>query len=139
MPKNLDDIKDILSLAIRLQNLCEGFDTTNKSAVITSKIKILLELSKKPATTPSALRERIGLAKSNITIICNNLIAEQLIQKSRDNIDTREIYYGLTQKGSEFLERFLSTAKKNFASELAYKNNIKKINEAVKELLKLVD
>ena len=131
-------IKNILSLAIRLENLCEGFDETNKSAVLTSKIKILLEMSKAESITPNVIKTNIGLAKSNIAIICNTLAKEGLIKKNRDSDNTREISYSITQKGLEELDCFLSKAKKNFQGRLAYKNNMKQIDESVEDLMNLV-
>ena len=137
--KDLQDTKNIISLIARLQNLCEGFDETNKSAVITSKIKILLELSKSEKVSPNQLKQKVGLAKSNITILCGKLISDGLMTKTRDTFDTREIYYSITDTGTEYLEKFLRKAKKNFESELAYKNNIKQANLAINDLLNLVE
>ena len=138
MANDFDMIKDILSLAVRLENLCEGFDQKNKSAVLTSKIKILLELSKKDFVTPSFLMEKVGIAKSNVAIICNSLVKEKLILKSRDDFDTREISYKITENGREVLEKYLSKAQKNFKGELAYKNNIRQVEQSVKDLMELV-
>ena len=131
-------IKNILSLAIRLENLCEGFDETNKSAVLTSKIKVLLEISKADSVTPNILKTNVGLAKSNIAILCNALTKESLIKKNKDSADTREITYSITEKGLDELDKFLSKAKKNFEGRLAYKNNMKQIDESVENLLGLV-
>ena len=137
--QNNDYIKNILDLAIRLQNLCEGFDKTSKSAVLTSKIKILLVLSKYVETTPSVIQENVGLAKSNITIMCNSLIKEGYVTKVRDSFDTREIFLQLTDQGKKYLDEFLFKANKNFTSELAYKNNETQIRDAVANLLSLIN
>ena len=139
MTNNYDSIKNILSLAIKLENLCEGFDETNKSAVLTSKIKILLELDKKQSVTPNELKFNVGLAKSNITIICNQLIKENLIKKVKDSFDSREICYCITDEGKKYVSNYLLKAEKNFAGELAYKNNMKQINENVENLLELIN
>ena len=131
-------IKNILSLAIRLENLCEGFDETNKSAVFTSKVKLLLEISKAESVKPNTLKNNIGLAKSNITIICNSLEKEGLIKKNKNSADIREISYSITKKGLDNLDLFLLKAKKNFEGSLAYKNNMKQIDESVENLLELI-
>ena len=137
--KNLDDIKSIVMLSSKLQNLFEGFDETNKSAMMTSKVKILLEVSQTEKISPSALKNKVGLAKSNIAILCNKLQNDGLIDKHRDGFDTREIYYSITEDGKKFLSDFLKKAKKNFEGELAYKNNMEQINMQVKDLLNLID
>ncbi len=135
---NTDDIKSILMLVSKLQNLCEGFDETNKSAVLTSKIKVLLEISHNTKATPSYLKLQVGLAKSNVAILCNKLQSEGLIEKHRDGFDTREICYSITEKGIEYLNKFLMTTKKNFERQLAYKNNMEQISTQVDALLDLV-
>ena len=139
MPNNQDFAKNIVSLIARLQNLCEGFDDTNKSAVITAKVKILLELSKADCVTPTVLKRSVGLAKSNVALICRKLIEEGLVSKSKDSFDTREIFYSITDKGKKCLDEFLTKAQRNFESELAYKNNIKQIDAAINDLLQLVE
>ena len=139
MPNNQDFAKNVVSLIARLQNLCEGFDDTNKSAVITAKVKILLELSKADSVTPTVLKRSVGLAKSNVALICGKLIEEGLVSKSKDSFDTREIFYSITDKGKKCLDEFLTKAQRNFESELAYKNNIKQIDAAIISLLQLVE
>ena len=139
MVENFENIKDVLALAIRLENLCEGFDETNKSAVLTSKVKVLLELSKAERVTPNVLKNNVGLAKSNIAILCNSLVKEKLIEKNRDSFDTREISYSLTDEGKEFVNAYLLKARKNFEGQLAYKDNMKEVNQAVKDLNELIN
>lgn len=137
--KGLQSIKDIVSLASRLQILCEGFDELNKNTVLTSKLKVLLELSKSEKVTPNKLSEKLGMAKSNLTILCNSLVKDKLVDKIKDEFDGRAIYFTMTKKGEELLEEILLKMKKNFEDELAYKDNIKQIDIAVKNLLELVD
>ena len=139
MANNQEFAKNVVSLVARLQNLCEGFDDTNKSAVITSKVKVLLELSKAESVTPTVIKRSVGLAKSNVALICGKLIEEGLVSKSKDSFDTREIFYSITDAGRKYLDEFLAKAKKNFESELAYKNNIKQIDAAIISLLQLVE
>ena len=135
----LNNIKDIVTLVSRMQNLCEGFDETNKTALISIKLKILLELTTKEKVTPSQLKLRVGLAKSNLALTCNSMIKEGLIEKIKDNFDNRSIFYSITEHGKKVLEQNLTRMQKNFSGELAYKNNMKQINNTVKELLELVN
>ena len=139
MVENYKKIKEVLALVVRLENLCEGFDVTTKSAPLTSKIKVLLELSKADSVTPATLQLKVGLAKSNLAILCNKLIDEKLINKKRDEFDGREISYSLTKSGEEVLVHYLQKAQKNFERQLAYKNNMKQIDESVKNLTELVN
>ena len=136
--EDLESISKILSLAIRLENLCEGFDETNKSAVLTSKAKIMFELSKRDFVSPSILKNNVGLAKSNIALLCKSLANEGLIQKKKDKFDTREVMYSLTDSGREYITDYLKKVKKNFAGQLAYKDNMEQIDKSVQDLFELV-
>lgn len=135
---DLQGIKEIVEVISRLQILCEGFDDLNKSSVLTSKVKVLLEVSDKKDVSPNKLKSKVGLAKSNLTLLCNSLIKDDLLTKTRDKFDSRAICYNITQKGQEYLDGVLSQMKKNFEGELAYKNNIKQIETAVKNLQELI-
>ena len=88
--------------------------------------------------SPSVIKTEVGLAKSNVTLACGKLVMEGFITKSHDNFDIREVTYSLTDAGQEYLNDFLTIAKKNFEGQLAYKNNMKQIDEAVEDLLSLV-
>ena len=136
--ESLDSIKVLASLVNRLQLLCEGFDETNKNAVMTAKFKVLLELSFAEKLTPSKLKQSVGLAKSNVAGLCNKLLEEGLIEKTRDTFDNRAIFYMLTQKGKNELENDLQKMEKNIKNELEYKNNFDKIEKISKELFELV-
>lgn len=132
------NIKDIVGLVTRLQNLCEGFDDSNKSVVLTIKTKILLELSKGDKLSPTALRESVGLAKSNLASICNSMIKSKLIEKQHDSFDQRSIFFCITDVGQKQLCSTLEKMKNNFVTELAFKNNISKVSKGASDLLDLV-
>ena len=136
---DLQGIKDIVALISRLQILVEGFDDLNKTSVLTSKVKVLLEIGNNGNLSPNKLKSKVGLAKSNLTLLCNSLIKDGLICKEKDKFDNRSIFYNLTKKGQSYLNEVLSQMKKNFEGELAYKNNQKQIDHAVKGLLSLID
>jgi DNA-binding MarR family transcriptional regulator len=136
--KDLLMIKNIVSLTSRLQNLCEGFDDSKKTALLSAKLKILLEVSQHKKLSPGILKNRVGLAKSNLALACNMLTKQGLIVKSKDEFDTRSIFYSITSKGDEVLNQILTKMKENFEGELAYKNNLKQIDETVANLLSCV-
>ena len=135
---DLQGIKEIVELVGRLQILCEGFDDLNKTSILTSKVKVLLEVSGKQNVSPNKLKSSVGLAKSNLTLLCNSLVEQSLITKTRDKFDSRAICYNITPKGQTYLDGVLTQMKKNFEGELAYKNNIKQIETAVKNLQELI-
>jgi len=135
---DLEFIKNIVSLITRLENLCEGFDISNKSVLLTSKIKILSEIDKAKSISPSILKTKVGLAKSNLALICSKMLDENLIEVKKDDFDARVKFYSLTENGKTYLNTVLQTLNDNFVRELAYKNNLKQINEEVKNLDNLI-
>ena len=134
----LQGIKDIVGLIARLEVLCEGFDDLNKTAVLTSKVKVLLEVSNQNNVSPNKLKTKVGLAKSNLTLLCNSLVKDGLITKNKDEFDNRAIFYNITEKGRDYLNVILGKMKRNFEGELAYKDNIKQVDVAVKNLNELI-
>lgn len=132
-------VKNIINVCTRLENLCEGFDISSKSALISSKLKVLLAIQDENKISPSMLIEKVGLAKSNIALLCKNLISENLIKSEKDGFDSRIIFYSITEKGNNFLDETLNKMAFNFNREIAYKNNIKEIEQSLLNLKNLID
>ena len=132
------DIKTIAMLVNRLGLLCEGFDEVNKNAVMTAKFKVLLVLSQEEKVAPAVLKQVVGLAKSNVALLCNKLLDEGLIEKYKDSFDNRAIYYSITNLGLAELNKNLAQMNKNFKNELEYKNNLDEISKISKKLWELV-
>ena len=132
------DIKTIAMLVNRLGLLCEGFDEVNKNAVMTAKFKVLLVLSQEEKVAPAVLKQAVGLAKSNVALLCNKLLDEGLIEKYKDSFDNRAIYYSITNLGLAELNKNLAQMNKNFKNELEYKNNLDEISKISKKLWELV-
>ena len=131
-------VKDILEVSLKLQNFLEGFDVSSKSAIISSKFKTLFFIAQAEKCTPNTLIENLGLAKSNVAILCNQLLKEKLIEKIRDEFDNRGIFYSITQDGKNYLNEQLEKMTFNFSRQLDYKNNMKQIEKLVNELKKEV-
>lgn len=132
-------VKLIVSTCSRLENLCEGFDVSSKSTLISSKFKVLLALSEKPKTSPSMLIDRLGLAKSNLALLCKSMISEGLIKKSKDEFDSRVVFYSLTDQGKQYLDNSLGLMAENFSKQLAYKNRFKEIEALLINLKDMID
>src|SRR5574344_1868895 len=118
--ENKQMIKNIIDLCTKLQNLCEGFDVKNKTILISSKLKALLYINEKEKISPSELIDKLGLAKSNIALLCNSMCKEELIKKEKDTLDTRIIFYSLTLKGKEYLKKSIDIMTENFVRQLSY-------------------
>lgn len=137
--EKIELISTIVNVCTRLENLCEGFDVDSKSALISSKFKVLLALNEQNNVSPSMLIDKLGLAKSNLALLCKSMIAEGLIEKRKDEFDNRVIFYTLTTQGKQVLDGSLNTMAENFTKQLAYKNKFKEIEVLLTNLKDLID
>lgn len=129
------DVKKILELNLKLNNLLEGFDEfyLNKKFNLTIKDKILVCLISKNLS-PFELIKNISIAKSNLALALSDMEKKGLVVKKKDEIDKRNIVISLTANGKVKANEVLNALNKNINSTLAYKNNAEEINKLV-ELL----
>jgi len=134
------DVLKILELNSLLNNLIEGFDDFlySKKINITIKDKILLNLMEK-SCSPYELIKKISIAKSNLTLVANELIKENKIIKEKDSIDKRSIIYTITDEGKLKAQEILKKIKRGVNSQIEYKNNNEEINKMVAKLLTLLN
>lgn len=66
-------VKNIIKVCSRLENLCEGFDIDSKTNLISSKLKVLLFIGDGKNVSPSDIIDKVGLAKSNLALLCKSL------------------------------------------------------------------
>ena len=79
----------IIALRLELEKICDGFDTedANKKSNLTLKMKTLFLLSIHNELSPAKLISALGLAKSNLTILCKSLLEEGLIAVRKSETD----------------------------------------------------
>ena len=82
------------------------------------------------------LIDSLCLAKSNVAILCNQLLKENMIEKTKDEFDNRGIFYSITEKGRKYLDEQLDKMTFNFSRQLDYKKNMKTIEKLINELKK---
>lgn len=135
---NLDVLK-MLKLNAKLNNLLEGFDDFlyTKKINLTIKDKILIFLYEKPLS-PFELIKMLSVAKTNLALVCQSLIKEDLIKKQKDEIDKRNIFYLITEKGKLKAGELLKEVSKIINNEIEYKNKNAEINAKISELLSLI-
>lgn len=133
------DVLNILKLNSTLNNLIEGFDDFlyTKKINLTIKDKILILLNEKPHS-PFELIKILSVAKTNLALICQDLIKDGLIRKEKDLIDKRNIIYSLTDVGRERAINIALNINKQINMKIEFKNNNEQINNKVKELLQLL-
>ncbi|MBQ0017471.1 MAG: winged helix-turn-helix transcriptional regulator, partial [Clostridiales bacterium] len=111
----------------------------SKNVLISSKFKVLLEIDKKQKLSPSELVEKVGLAKSNIALLCKSMVKENLISMERDKLDSRIVLYSLTEHGKCELQDTVDKMACNFNRALEYKNGFKEIDELLTKLKDIID
>lgn len=108
----MEDIRlqqQLLDLRIKLEELCDGFDKTNnsKKCQLTLRIRFLFVLSQNEILSPNHFIKRLGIAKSNLTLLCKGLCNEGVIEKTKNDADKRGIYYKITDKGRDEVNAYL--------------------------------
>ena len=106
--KSIKLLEQIVELRIMLQNICDGFNTEqfNKQSMLTMDKKVLFVLSKNADCPPSKLIETLGIAKSNLALLCKSMVDNGQISVSKSDLDKRNVFYNITKKGQEELNQF---------------------------------
>lgn len=132
--------KNIIELVSKLNGLIEGFDElfANKRNYLTNKDKIIIFLTEKPLT-PAILINKLNIAKTNLALVCKELLNEELIEKTHDLIDKRNISYKLTVKGLKKSNEILKSLSNNMKNQLGTKINCENINNLVDKLLQEIN
>jgi len=107
---DLGFLKRCVELKIVLDKFDESFskDKTSRVCNISTKLKILM-LLKQGKNTPKELIDSLAIAKSNITIICDGMMYEELITKEKGETNKKNIMYKITKKGEEQIDKFIAT------------------------------
>ena len=122
--------KEILSLIINLENLLKNTEVDKFDI----KLKVLHLISENEKTTPNFLIEKLGMARSNLAIMCNKLVKSGLIAKKKEPLNKKEIFYMITESGTNLLQENYDKADANLNK---YRNK-SKIARLSKELSKIV-
>lgn len=122
--------EEIMTLVINFENLIKSSNTDK----LDIKLKVLHLIGRNEKTSPALIIEKLGMARSNLAIMCNRLIKEKLIEKHKESNNRKEIYYTLTSSG----ENFLSEAYTKTEENISKLRNKTKFNKLVKELAKLI-
>ena len=122
--------EEILSLIINFEYLLKSSETEKFDI----KFKVLHLIDRTEKATPNFLIDKLGMARSNLAIMCNKLNKTGLIEKHKELLNKKEIYYTITPAGKELLEENYDKAEQNIA-KLRNKNKLIKLSN---ELAKLI-
>ena len=122
--------EEILSLIINLEYMLKN----NDSVKFDIKLKVLHIIKNTEKTTPNDIIDKLGMARSNLAIMCNKLTKEGLITKHKDLLNKKEIFYTITPSGLEMLEEAYNKAENNFIKQ-RNKTKLKKLASDLKKLI----
>lgn len=109
----MDFAKKLLELQALSQSLCEQ----SNSVTTNLKLRLLFLIDKLVYATPAVLMSKLSLVKSNLALICKQLINEELIEAKKKSGDKRSIVYFITPNGKKVLEEALEAISKNFRDD----------------------
>ena len=136
--ENLDLAKNIVKTKILTQNACESFDKShNKKDSLPINIKILYMIQDYGKVSPTLLIDKLYIAKSNLALMCKQLIADGLIESQQDLVDRRIIYYSLTEKGAEYLGTKLIGIQKNIEKTMS-QEDLEQLNTHLQQINKIL-
>lgn len=126
-------LSQIVELRILLQNICDGFDqaSANKKSQLTMRDKVLFMLDQHPKCSPGLLIEKLGVAKSNLALLCKSLCEGGQIVVCKSEEDKRNVFYNITEKGKAELENFYT----NMAVEINVDRESKIIEKKLDDVL----
>ncbi len=132
--QKLDLAKNIIKARILTQNACESFSKdTSKKDSLPVNVRILFMIADYGRVSPTLLIDKLYIAKSNLALMCKQLISDGLIESSSDLRDKRIIYYSLTDKGREFLDSKLESIEYNI-TRLCTNEDISLLNQKLNEI-----
>lgn len=79
---------------------------------------ILLTLHSKRRATPSALADRLGIARASTTSMIDWLEKRKLVMRNHDTLDRRRVYVELTEEGVQLVNQALPIYWSFFTSNL---------------------
>lgn len=134
---NIDEKIDVAITICKLQSMLEGYDFKKncKKSQLTIKLKILMFLFK-GTNSPYVLTKNIGIAKTNLNLICNEMIKENLICKHKEEFDKRAIYYSITDNGKNFLFKEIEQLGDDIRN--INETKISELNRNIKSLLEIL-
>jgi len=139
--KHLKLCRQIVNLRLLLENLCENkIESCNINNQLSMKIKVLFYISETVNCTPSMLIEKFCIAKSNLAVLCKILIKEGHIISTKNEKDKRNIFYNITNSGTEILNNYYLLSEENITKIITEKDIRfleRRIDELTTILLKL--
>lgn len=125
--------KNIIELKLISDRIAEG--KGEDAGIFSNTYQILYILSRKESVTPKEIISELNIAKSNLAILAKKLIKDGLLSSHKDKNNKREIFYMITDLGSQMLQEKLDNI--DTLCDGDSKKVVSAITRAVEELKKL--
>lgn len=133
--------KQITELRIMLQNITDGFsvDSANKNAKLTMERRVLFVLNNNKKVKPITLITKLGIAKSNLALLCKSMIDGGFITCEKDETDKRNIYYEITAKGVAELNQYIDSISNDVGSICENEKEAKEISKKLDDVIEFLN
>lgn len=133
--------KQITELRIMLQNITDGFsvDSANKNAKLTMERRVLFILNNNKKVKPITLITKLGIAKSNLALLCKSMIDGGFITCEREELDKRNIYYEITAKGVAELNQYIDSISNDVGSIVENDKEAKLIEKKLEDIIEFLN
>lgn len=133
--------KQITELRIILQNITDGFsvDSANKNAKLTMERRVLFVLNSNKKVKPITLITKLGIAKSNLALLCKSMIDGGFIACEKDENDKRNIYYEITAKGVAELNQYIDSISNDVCSICKNEKETKEISKKLEDVIEFLN
>ena len=99
--KNCGFASSVVELKLLTDRLVSG--RGDGSGIFTVKYQMLYLIDSTGKTSPQELIFELNMAKSNLALIAKKMIAEGLIESTKEKSNKKQIYYVITEKGKKEL------------------------------------
>ncbi len=117
---------------IFMQNVVENGKSINSDLTL-SQIRAIAAFRDKDCLSMKELANNIGVKLSNMTMMVDRLIKDEMAERERDESDRRKVMVSLTSKGKKIRAKFLAQRRK-VAKSIFAKLNDRDKNELLESL-----
>lgn len=133
--------KQITELRIILQNITDGFsvDNANKNAKLTMERRVLFVLNNEKRVKPITLITKLGIAKSNLALLCRSMLDAGLMTCEKEESDKRNIYYEITAKGVAELNQYIDSISNDVGTIVSNDKESKVMEKKLEDIIEFLN
>lgn len=114
----VEEVGEVVQKLVRMLQMFEK-DQVKPYGFTTTQCYVLLEILKVHSLTMNELSDRLNLNTSTMTRVIDNLVRDELIIRTRDEIDRRIVLVSLSTKGKEEAQELLQSVNNYYKKIIA--------------------